>query len=53
MAEDLGFVEHVKDLLTVALGEVKVRSMFGGYGIYYGGDDVRAHRLGQTLFQGG
>lgn len=36
MSEDQGLAEHVKDLLEAALGNVRVRPMFGGYGIYYG-----------------
>lgn len=36
MSEDQGFAEHVKDLLEAALGSVRVRPMFGGYGIYCG-----------------
>ncbi|MFY9268837.1 MAG: TfoX/Sxy family protein [Candidatus Manganitrophaceae bacterium] len=35
MSEDRGFAEHVKDLLDAAIGSVRVRPMFGGYGIYY------------------
>lgn len=37
MQEDLEFVQHVEDLLTSAIGEVDVRAMFGGHGIYRNG----------------